>query len=392
MSRRLPSSERTRLDPFVIATGDASPRDQRDLMERPFFSLAKSRRTVPILYEAGAVRVEVFAVPEHGMATIWDADILIWAAGQIVEAENLGLATSRFLRFTPYHLLTAIGRETGASDYKLLKAALTRLQSTSIRTTIRNGEHWRRHQFSWVNEWEELTRLDGRVEGMELVLPDWFYRGVIDRSLVLAIDADYFRLKGGIERWLYRVARKHAGRQPQGWVFDLHHLHEKSGSLARVSDFALQIRRIAKRQPLPGYRLGIERDGRREMLRFLPASLSTGLVDKVVETVGRSHARPFGRSHANPSGDHTQKPQLTLWPETTIPSLNLESNSNTNFEGRAREVENLIRDTARSLSIAAKKSAPFALSAPQNPNKSDDADAPSSDPPRLPLDPPGGGR
>lgn len=150
MSRRLPISERARLDPFVIATGDASPRDQRDLMERPFFSLSKSRRTVPILYEAGAVRVEVFAVPEHGMATIWDADILIWAAGQIVEAENLRLATSRFLRFTPYHLLTAIGRETGASDYKLLKAALTRLQSTSIRTTIRNGEHWRRHQFSWV--------------------------------------------------------------------------------------------------------------------------------------------------------------------------------------------------------------------------------------------------
>ncbi len=331
MSRRLPSSERARLDPFVIATGDASPRDQRDLMERPFFSLAKSRRTVPILYEAGAVRVEVFAVAEHGMATIWDADILIWAAGQIVEAENLGLSTSRFLRFTPYHLLTAIGRETGASDYKLLKAALTRLQSTSIRTTIRNGEHWRRHQFSWVNEWEERSRHNGRVEGMELVLPDWFYRGVVDRSLVLAIDPAYFRLKGGIERWLYRVARKHAGRQPQGWVFDLQHLHEKSGSLARVSDFALHIRRIAARQTLPGYRLGIERDGRREMLRILPAPSSAGPVDSAVDAIGRSHARPFGRSNAKPSGDHTQRHQLTLWPETTIPGLNLESNNTSNF-------------------------------------------------------------
>jgi plasmid replication initiation protein len=331
MSRHLSSSERARLDPFVIATGNASPRDQRDLMERPFFSLAKSRRTVPILYEVGEVRVEVFAVPEHGMATIWDADILIWAAGQIVEAENFGLKTSRFLRFTPYHLLTAIGRETGASDYKLLKAALTRLQSTSIRTTIRNGKHWRRHQFSWINEWEELTRLDGRVEGMEMVLPDWFYRGVVDRSLVLAIDPDYFRLKGGIERWLYRVARKHAGRQSGGWSFDFRHLHEKSGSLVRASDFALQLRRIAARQPLPGYRLHIERNGRSEMLRIVPASLLTEPVDKHVETIGRSHARSFGRSHANPSGDHTQKPQLTLWPETTIPGLNLESNSKSNL-------------------------------------------------------------
>lgn len=46
-------SERLRLDPFVIAGGDASPRDQRDLMERPFFSLSKAKRVAPILYEAG---------------------------------------------------------------------------------------------------------------------------------------------------------------------------------------------------------------------------------------------------------------------------------------------------------------------------------------------------
>ena len=58
MSRRLPvtSSERSRLHPFVIATGDATPRDQRDLMERPFFSLAKAKRTTPILYEAATSR------------------------------------------------------------------------------------------------------------------------------------------------------------------------------------------------------------------------------------------------------------------------------------------------------------------------------------------------
>jgi hypothetical protein len=130
--RPLSLSERSRLDPFVVATGDASPRDQRDLMERPFFSLAKAKRTTPIFYEAGDVRVEVFAVPEHGMATIWDADILIWAASQIVEAANLGFQTSRFLRFTPYQLLTAIGRQTGSRDYRLLKGALARLQSTVI--------------------------------------------------------------------------------------------------------------------------------------------------------------------------------------------------------------------------------------------------------------------
>ena len=244
-------SERSRLDPFVVATGDAPPRDQRDLMERPFFSLAKTPRTKPILYKAADIEVQVFGMPEHGMATIWDADVLIWAASQIVAAENNGLTTSRFVRFTPYHLLRAIGRPTGNHQYRLLKAALARLQSTVIATTIRNGPHWRRRQFSWINEWEEMTTRAGRVEGMEFVLPEWFYNSVIDRSLVLTIDPAYFRLTGGIERWLYRVARKHAGHQHHGWIFEVAHLHQKSGSLARPSDFALDLRRIAARQQLP---------------------------------------------------------------------------------------------------------------------------------------------
>lgn len=259
MPRRLGSSERATLDPFEALTGDIKPRDQRDLMERPFFSLAKAKRTQPILYKAGDTEVQVYAVPEHGLATIWDADILIWAGSQIVEALDRGLPTSRFFRFTPYQLLTAIGRATGNREYRLLKGALTRLQSTVVRTTIRQGEHWRRQQFSWINEWEELTTASGNSLGLEFVLPDWFYQGVLDRRLVLSIDPAYFALTGGIERWLYRVARKHAGRQAEGWRFELRHLHAKSASQARFSDFALDLRRLVARQPLPGYRLEIER-------------------------------------------------------------------------------------------------------------------------------------
>ena len=221
-------------------------------------------------------------MPEHGMATIWDADVLIWAASQIVDAENNGISTSRFLRFTPYQLLAAIGRARGATEYRLLKSALARLQSTVIATTIRHGEHWHRQQFSWINEWEEMVTRSGRVEGMEFVLPEWFYRGVIDRSLVLTIDPAYFRLTGGIERWLYRIARKHTGRQPQGWAFEIRHLYAKSGSLARFSDFALDIRRIAARQPLPGYALTIGRDAGSEILQIVAAKLSTWLVEKPV--------------------------------------------------------------------------------------------------------------
>ncbi len=324
-----PPSERERLDPFVVAAGDASPRDQRDLMERPFFSLSKSHRTRPILYKAGDVEVQVHGLPEHGMATIWDADVLIWAASQIVEAENRGFRTSRLLRFTPYQLLTAVGRATGATEYRLLKSALQRLQSTVIATSIRQGEHWRRQQFSWINEWEELATRSGRVEGMEFILPDWFYRGVVDRSLVLAIDPAYFRLTGGIERWLYRVARKHAGRQRGGWVFDIAHLHAKSGSLARPSDFALDLRRIAARQPLPGYRLTLERLPGRERLRITPLDPSTP-VDGPVTRVVTSGATGVGTSGAGLSGDQAHAPPPSPWPDGESRTANLDSNRESN--------------------------------------------------------------
>ncbi len=151
------------------------------------------------------------------MATIWDADILIWAASQIVEAENLGFKTSRFLRFTPYQILTIDRPRNRPARLQLLKGALDppAIDRRSAPPSARASIGAATSSPGSTNGRNAPTR-DGRVEGMEFVVPDWFYRGVIDRSLVLTIDPAYFRLTGGIERWLYRVVRKHAGRQPAG--------------------------------------------------------------------------------------------------------------------------------------------------------------------------------
>ncbi len=45
-------------------------------------------------------------------------------------------------------------------------------------------------------------------------------------------------LTGGLERWLYRLVRKHGGQQIDGWSFDFVHLHAKSGSLSPLKHFA----------------------------------------------------------------------------------------------------------------------------------------------------------
>ena len=272
--------QREQLALFQALPGDMVPRDAQDLMAWPFFSLAKSRRTLPIDFRAGSVTLRVEGTVEHGLATIWDADVLIWAASQIVEARDTGLRTSRLMRATPHEILSFIGRGTSVRDYLRLKAALDRLQSTSIATSIRQAAGRRLHRFSWINEWKERTDATGKPLGIELILPDWFYAGVVEETLVLTIDPAYFRLTGGIERWLYRLVRKHGGRQRQGWQFEFEHLYAKSGSMARFSDFALDIRRIATRQSLPGYQLAVSRAVRgREVLWFRAKSAIGGIAE-----------------------------------------------------------------------------------------------------------------
>ncbi len=148
------------LELFRARPGDMALRDAQDLMSWPFFSLAKTRRVRPIDFQMGEVSIRVEATPQHGMATIWDADVLIWAASQIVDARDRGLRTSRLMAATPYEILAFVGRSDSLRDYERLKAGLDRLQSTTIATSIRQPTERRRHRFSWINEWKETPEVE----------------------------------------------------------------------------------------------------------------------------------------------------------------------------------------------------------------------------------------
>ena len=172
---------------------------------------------------------------------------------------------------TPHEILTYVGRGASVRDYLRLKSALDRLQSTTIATSIRQVSERRMHRFSWINEWKERVDGKGRPLGLELILPDWFYAGVLDNAFVLTIDQAYFDLTGGLERWLYRLVRRHGGRQPGGWSFDIEHLYAKSGSLSPFRRFGFELRDIVSRQALPGYELSFAGDVEaRVLLAFKP--------------------------------------------------------------------------------------------------------------------------
>jgi plasmid replication initiation protein len=351
-SRHRSHQERKQLDLFRALPGEFAPRDAQDLMAYPFFSLSKSHRVTPIDFTAGNVMIRVEAVPNHGMATIWDADILIWAASQIVEARDAGHRTSRLLVATPYEILKFIGRGTSARDYQRLKAALDRLQSTTVCTSIRQPVEGRRHRFSWINEWKERIDQNRRPDGIEMIVPDWFYQAVLDNALVLTIDRAYFDLTGGLDRWLYRLVRKHGGHQRNGWRFDFRYLHRKSGALSPFKRFAFELRDIIRRQPLPGYTLFLEVEfGGRMLLAFEPRPTCVQAVNCLVPSGTRGHV---------PSGTvlacyREPKQGPTRGNTAGIRALNLESNSESNSSVRAHEVESLRQETARAFNVTTRK-------------------------------------
>lgn len=276
-------SHRRAFDPqfdlFVPYITELPLRDQRETMERPFFSLAKRKRLKPIEYVSpnGEIFVNVYPNQEFGMATIWDLDILIWAASIINDLKRKGANDiPRTLPFQPYDLLKTICRPTGGYEYRRLRDALGRLQATTVVTNIRAKKNKKQAQFSWIESWTDLQDEDtGESKGMTLTLSEWFYEGIIMDGGLLSIDPTYFSITGGRERWLYRVARKHAGGAGEdGFPIPLPTLFEKSGAEGTYRRFKFEMQALVKRNELPGFDLALEYAGAEPVLRMTRRALS----------------------------------------------------------------------------------------------------------------------
>src|SRR3546814_10687797 len=102
---------------------------------------------------------------------------------------------------------------------------------------------------------------------MRITLAKWFYDGVLLEGGVLAIDPAYFSLTGGRERWLYRVARKHAGGAgTDGFAISMPTLFEKSGAEGESRRITFEMTTIASEKALPSYVLAIKLRGDAEPL------------------------------------------------------------------------------------------------------------------------------
>lgn len=235
---------------------DISLRDYQETMQRPFFSLSKKKRIKPIEYVSPdkSVTVHVSPNPAYGMATIWDADVMIYLASHLNELRERGTNDlSPTIRLQPGDLLKRICWGVSGRAYERLIGALDRLQATTIKTNIRANSKSRETTFSWIDSYTHLV--DERTQrslGMEITLSKWFFDGVMDKRNVLAISPLYFEITSGLGKWLYRASRKHAGGNGvEGFTIGFETLHQKSGSESSLPSFKNKILELARANSLP---------------------------------------------------------------------------------------------------------------------------------------------
>ena len=291
------------LDMLTVSAFEPPLRDNRDVMEFPFLSLQK-KRVEPITFKNHKVSVEVHAPAKFGIATIWDWDLIIFAASHLNEAVENGGTPAPRIRFAPHDALRQMQRGTSGRHYRELAQAIRRLRMTTVITNIRfddgAGEE---RPFSWLSDYAipkkyALSAMtpeqpDGEPDPSrpwEIELPPWLYKAVLRQREILAVHPDYFNLPGGIERWLYRLARKDVPDKADipAIGFHMDTLFERSGLTGRLRKFRAKLEEIAEKQILPEYDIVISRDKRHEMVtlvrnRLKPRRLPRGVPKLSVE-------------------------------------------------------------------------------------------------------------
>lgn len=257
------------VDLFLDSVVNAPLRQDRALLEFPFFSLEKRPRMTPMEFHDGKVSIRI-EPGAKGVATIWDKDVLIYVVSLLNDRLERGAPVDRKVQFAAHDLLQVAGRGTGKRAYELLLDALDRLRSTHIKTTIEAADQRERRGFGWIETYrvvERDTPAGKRVmTAIEVTLNEWMFRALVQERRVLAISKDYFRLTGGLERRLYELARKHLGHQ-QDWTIGLGKLADKVGTVRPLKLFASDLRRIIKTDNLPDYRISLVTPiGRRNIL------------------------------------------------------------------------------------------------------------------------------
>jgi len=258
-------------DFFAPTLYDVGARDNRGVMDVAIFRLSKrdKRANDVIRYELPDGFVEVSS-GHYGMASVWDYDIVLMAISHLTDAMNRyrdGKGEKPVQVFRPHivDVLKFCRKDNGGAQKDAVVGALQRLSTTQVvieRTkavkgkpvTITEGE-------SLISSFKVISSGDSKkVEYVEIKIADWMFQEVTQGTKpdVLTVHPDYFLIDPALGRFLYRLARKAAGKDSATWGFET--LYLRSGSEGTQKEFNRMLRKIIQTNDLPEYHL-VEEEG-----------------------------------------------------------------------------------------------------------------------------------
>ena len=264
---------------FVPVIYDAPIKDDVNLMDVAPFSLSKSKREGVITYELKDSTITIDGSAGAGLATAFDYDIFLHMVSHMAEeARRYRLALSkgqrpdlpaRIYRPNVAHILKFCRRNSGGKQYKDFESALDRLAGTRIKiVNLSNGRRREVVNMPLIQAYKVISKTTtGHVDEVEIGVPDWVYNGIVKEEghpHILTINPDYFLISQSFGRFVYRLARKAAGKNKA--EYGLTELHKRSGSTQARPQFAQMLRRFVagtKMFPFPDYDLDLA-EGREE--------------------------------------------------------------------------------------------------------------------------------
>lgn len=268
---------------FVPSIYDAPLKDDVNLMDVAPFSLGKTKRGGEIRYELKDCIITIDGSASAGLATVFDYDIFLHMVTSLAEearryrlSQEKGLRTdapARVYRPSSSHILKFCRRSSGGKQYKDLEAALDRLQGTRIKiVNLTGGSRREVVAMPLIQTFKVISKTTtGNIDQVEIGVPDWVYNGVVREKgnpQILTLNAEYFLITQGIGRFIYRLARRAAGKTGLA-RYGLKELHKRSGSMQSLPQFTYQVRKFVESTrvfPFPDYDLELVEGKREEIL------------------------------------------------------------------------------------------------------------------------------
>ena len=267
-------------DFFVPMIYDIGTRDIRSLMDVAPFRLSKTKKRVNdiIRYELPDGEV-IVSSGIYGMASVFDYDLVLMATSHLTEAMNRfrkgdGEKPSQVFRPHIGDVIKFTKKTEGGNQRGAVVGALERLSTTHVKI---QRTRMIKDRMVVTDEGENLigpyrtiaNAKNGNIEYIEFKVADWLYKEITAsvKPDILAVHPDYFESESGYIRFIYRLARKAAGKDMATWGFDL--IYQRSGSDTTFKEFSRNLRKVIKENDVPEYDLSEEVGQRGPQLRMV---------------------------------------------------------------------------------------------------------------------------